>query len=213
MNCLIILNGEKTNIEEIAEIIAESNCVICADGGAKWAHESGIPINAIIGDFDSLSEDIIKLYELTETRIIKSPIEKDETDGVLAVDYALREGAKNVTILGASGGRMDHQYGNIMLLKRLQDAECKGKMMLENGYAFMSNEDVKIICSVGEIVSIVPFGGELIISKTSGLKYKIEKDTYFCYDYPIGISNVAIENNVGISIAKGNALVFCYKAN
>lgn len=210
MNCLIILNGDKIDNPDIDSIVNKADYVICADGGAKWAYEDAIKVDAIIGDFDSVSQEIMALYEDSETKIIKAPKEKDETDGVLAVDYALLKGADYVTILGATGGRLDHQYGNIMLLKRLQNAKCGGRMILGNGYAVMSNHNIEISCKVGDTISIVPFDGELVINGTCGLKYKVDKGTCFRYGYPIGISNIAVNPKIRIDITGGNALIFCY---
>ncbi len=211
MNGLIILKGDRIKSDDIKDIVKKSDYVICADGGAKWAHEADIRVDTIIGDFDSLSHELIRLYENENTKIIKAPVEKDETDGVLAVDYAIMKGADFVTILGASGGRLDHQYGNIMLLKRLQNAKCNGRIILENGYAFMSNSYVEIKCNIGDTISVVPFDGELVINYASGLEYEIDNGTCFSYGYPIGISNTAIDETVILDITGGNALIFCYK--
>jgi len=210
MNCLIILNGKKIESTQVDNIISDADFVICADGGAKWATEENIKVDTIIGDFDSASKDLIKLFRDTNTQIIKAPTEKDETDGVLAIDYALLRGATYVTILGATGGRLDHQYGNLMLLKRLQDAKCSGRIILDGGYAIMSKEDVEIQCNIGDTISIVPFDGELVIKSSSGLKYEIDKGTYFKYGYPIGLSNIAVREKVNIDITGGTALIFCY---
>lgn len=210
MKCLIILNGEQIKKIDINKIIKEADYVICADGGARWAHEAGIKVDAIIGDLDSVGDEIIKKYENSDTQIIKAPTEKDETDGVLAIDYALLRGADSVTILGATGGRLDHQYGNIMLLKRLQNKKCKGRMILDNGYVIMSNKNIEISCSIGDTISIVPFDGELVIDSAQGLKYTIDKGTYFSYGYPIGLSNIAVTDKVKIDITGGSALIFCY---
>lgn len=210
MNCLILLNGEPTKNADTDKIIDKADYVICADGGAKWASEAKIKVDAIIGDFDSISDEIIKLYECTDTQIIRAPKEKDETDGVLAIDYAILKGAKHVTILGATGGRLDHQYGNIMLLKRLQNKNCEGRMILDSGYAVMGNKYIEISCNINDTISIVPFDGELVIDSAEGLKYKIDNGTYFSYGYPIGLSNIAVDETVKIDITGGSALIFCY---
>ena len=212
MNCLIVLNGRKLSYKELRNISERSDYIICADGGAKRAFEAGIKIDAVIGDFDSLSESYLNLFKSTDIKIIEAPVEKDETDGVLAVDYAISEGAEDVIILGGEGGRMDHQYGNIMLLKRLQKSGISGKMILENGYVFLSNKPEEIECSIGDIISIVPFEGNLTIKNSSGLKYDIDSDTPFNYDYPVGISNVAVQDKVVLEIREGNALIFHYSA-
>ena len=211
MNCIIILNGCITKGDAVKKAIEGAELVICADGGAKWASEEKIKVDAVIGDFDSADEETIERYRNTETKIITAPDEKDETDGVLAVDYALLRGADSVSIIGAEGGRLDHQFGNLMLLKRLQDAKCKGIIILDNGHAFMSNAKTEIECSIGDIISIVPFDGELVIKESAGLKYSIDKGTNFKNGYPVGLSNIAMKNQVMLDITGGTALIFCYK--
>ncbi|MEX1378209.1 MAG: thiamine diphosphokinase [Eubacteriales bacterium] len=211
MNCLIILNGNIINNDAAKEAVKNADLVICADGGAKWASETKIKVDAVIGDFDSASTEIIDLYRNTDTKIITAPDEKDETDGVLAVDYAILRGAESVTILGAAGGRLDHQFGNLMLLKRLQDSKCRGRIILDEGYAVMSNKCTKIDCRIGDIISIVPFDGELVINESAGLKYPIDKGTNFKNGYPIGLSNIAVDGEVILDITGGTALIFCYK--
>ena len=42
--------------------------------------------------------------------------EKDESDTQLAVDHLPRMGVKKIIIAGATGGRLDHTFANIMLL-------------------------------------------------------------------------------------------------
>jgi len=210
MNCVIILNGDKTYTPEVEKIIANSQLVVCADGGAKWASDQKISVDVIIGDMDSTDEKFLSRYLETQTKIIRVPKEKDETDGVLAVDYALKAGAGFVNILGAEGGRMDHQLGNIMLLKRLLEAGCEGRLILKDGHAFMADKDIEFACREGNIVSIVPFGGELVIKASEGLKYKITENTPLSYSYPVGVSNIAAKEKVKIEIEEGNALIFCY---
>lgn len=210
MNCLIILNGDKPQNANLEDIVKDMDIIICADGGARWAHEARIEVDAIIGDLDSVSEDVIKAFENSDTKIIKAPQEKDETDGVLAIDYAILRGATDITIIGAAGGRLDHQYGNIMLLKRLLDAKCKGRMLLDNGYAIVCNGNVEIACNIGDTISIVPFDGELVINSSQGLQFAIDKDTSFKYGYPIGLSNIAVDSKVSVDITSGCALIFFY---
>lgn len=212
MKCLIILNGDKPSNIELDKHILDKDYVICADGGARWAHEADVKVNAIIGDLDSISDDVRSQYEKKNTRIIKAPQEKDETDGVLAIDYALLKGATSITIIGAIGGRLDHQYGNLMLLKRVLDAKCKGKMVLDGGFCIMSNSYTNLKCQKGDTVSVVPFDGELVIRSSIGLKYSMDANTIFKYSYPIGISNVATDDKVSMDISAGCALIFCYNS-
>ena len=67
----------------------EDTLVLAADGGIKWAKHYGLMPQAIIGDFDSISDEDKKIV-LEQKILLKSfPKEKDKTDLELAVDFAL----------------------------------------------------------------------------------------------------------------------------
>ena len=84
--------------------------VICADGGLK--HAKVAPV-AVIGDFDSLSDKPENL------NYVSYPVEKNATDGQLAIDFAKEHGYDAVTIYGALKGKPDHVLGNLGLLLTL----------------------------------------------------------------------------------------------
>ena len=69
------------------------------------------------GDFDSLSgAGKAYLESLDHTEIVRLNPEKDDTDTQSTLNLAIRRGAKNILILGATGGRLDHFIGNMGLL-------------------------------------------------------------------------------------------------
>ena len=69
------------------------------------------------GDFDSISHDGREyLNSLTDTEVVQLVPEKDDTDTQSAMNLAIKKGAKNILILGATGGRLDHFMGNLGLL-------------------------------------------------------------------------------------------------
>ena len=53
---------------------------------------------------------------MTDTEIVRLNPEKDDTDTQSTLNLAIRRGAKNILILGATGGRLDHFIGNMGLL-------------------------------------------------------------------------------------------------
>ena len=61
------------------------------------------------GDFDSVSADgKAYLDSLTKTSIVQLQPEKDDTDTQSALNLAIKQGARSILILGATGGRLDH---------------------------------------------------------------------------------------------------------
>ena len=87
--------------------INDDDIVIAADSGILNALKFNIQPDFIIGDFDSLG------YTPTNSNTIIHPIEKDDTDTMLAVKLGLDKGYKNFRIFGGIGGRLDHTYANI----------------------------------------------------------------------------------------------------
>ena len=101
MNVLIVGNRPLTrNIIELSK----GKTIIAADGGADRLLEYNILPDKIIGDLDSLSEKTST--KLEDWLIINKDIQK--TDLEKAVIYAQETNAKNIEIIGWSGGRIDH---------------------------------------------------------------------------------------------------------
>lgn len=103
---VVALNGElKGDREEFKKLIGEKDIFfIAADGGALFLESIGFLPDVIIGDFDSLTEAQYQRYEKLGAKIIKYPMEKDETDGELALQYCQERGFNNIIIIGFAGG-------------------------------------------------------------------------------------------------------------
>src|SRR6056297_1067954 len=114
---LIVLNGLYTNNKkEFLKLIEPYNNIIAVDGGYKFLKEiTQKEPNTIIGDFDSLNRDS-KLLNDFNGEIYEFSSDKDKTDGELAIDYCKKNNINKISIIGATGGRIDQQYGNIILL-------------------------------------------------------------------------------------------------
>ena len=68
-----------------------------------------------MGDMDSIDSEKYR-DELSSAEFISARPEKDESDTQLAVEHASRMGIDKIIIAGATGGRLDHTFANIMLL-------------------------------------------------------------------------------------------------
>ena len=92
--------------------------VIAADYGAHHARAWGWPIDLLIGDLDSLPAAELQAARAAGVPTVTAPAAKDETDLELAVARALGDGATELVICGALGGRADHMLANVLLLAR-----------------------------------------------------------------------------------------------
>lgn len=86
------------------------------DRGNLYLLNEGIYPDLAVGDFDSLTKQERQFVFKSVGEISKSPAEKDDTDTQLALAKTFeRYPTAEVTIIGATGGRLDHLLANIWL--------------------------------------------------------------------------------------------------
>jgi thiamine pyrophosphokinase len=86
--------------------------IICCDGATKSLLQYGLEPTYIVGDMDTLSDDLKKKY----ASIIFYDSNQDNNDLTKAICFCIKNGWDEVTILGATGNREDHSLGNLSLL-------------------------------------------------------------------------------------------------
>ena len=104
--CLIIAGGDYAPIEP-----EEGDFILACDKGYAWCRREGIVPDLILGDFDSYGG---KLPE--GVPVLRFPIEKDDTDTMLAVRWAAEQGFDTVRLCCCFGGRLDHLLSNVETL-------------------------------------------------------------------------------------------------
>lgn len=194
MKGILLLNGEPYN----GKIDTDGALTYCCDGAYKWAC-GRIKIDKNIGDFDSLS--VIPDPMPDEVY----PSEKNYTDGEIALIELLDRGVDEIEIYGAGGGRADHFLGNLHLMYRAHKSGVKCKTILNDGVVLIGEGEIKLNGVKGKTVSVLPFGGDLHIMSSKGLKY--EYPPVLHYGECRGISNVVLSLNAELYV-KGIALIF-----
>lgn len=118
MTVLIITGGECLGCVHIPEY----DLCIAADSGFDTAMRLGVFPHYIIGDFDSIEkvpEEYTDPATGQKSEIVRHPARKNETDTMLAAEYAADMGARELYIIGGLGGRADHTLSNVFLLEKL----------------------------------------------------------------------------------------------
>ncbi|NLV99695.1 MAG: thiamine diphosphokinase [Clostridiales bacterium] len=202
MKVLIIANGDIGDIQKVKGILPAADYIICADGGLGHAKELELVPDIIIGDFDSLDDGVLEQYRAAGIPIKEYPQDKDKTDTQIAVDMAIDMGAAQVSILGAFGSRWDHSYANVMLLYRLAQKNIEAHILDAHNTVMISDGLVRLTGQVGQFISLLPFGQDVHIISTQGLKYAIT-DQWLPLDYPYGISNVFVQPYAEIRVGSG----------
>lgn len=210
MNCSIVLDGynSENNIKNI-----DKSFVIAVDGGIKHLKNRGIIPNVFIGDMDSIQEGYIDWAKEKKCEIITANREKNETDGQLAIEYAVDKGFNSIDFYFFDGGRPDHYLSNLFLLKYLLKNKIECRVYNNYGYYYPCNSKSSINCNIGDTISILPISKKIVLGECKGLKYSIHKGFIMNDDSPLGISNVAIDKNVNISVTQGECLIFVLDKN
>lgn len=205
--CVIICASPYNQPDFIRDSIGVNDYVICADGGFDTALKAGISPDIVIGDFDSKTKDCNIGSDVAS---IVLPTDKDDTDGIYCVKYGISKGFDKFLILGATGGRTDHMYASLSLLKFIYQKSCDG--VLEDKFTYIRYTEEKLILNAkGKTVSILPFGCESAEVTLKGFKYKADR-LVMESSFPIGISNIAVSDYAEADVHSGGVLVIVNKS-
>ena len=91
--------------------------IIGVDIGAYKLASLNMSIDLSIGDFDSVNSDQFKMIQKQSKNIQNFEEKKNHTDTYLALQYALAMEYSEIVIYGGTGGRFDHEFANMNLLK------------------------------------------------------------------------------------------------
>ncbi len=205
MKILILTNGSYGDYS-FCNLDESFDYIICADRGLDHARVLGIMPNLIVGDFDSTNEKDLMYFKEQGVQIEAFDTHKDETDTEIAVLRAIQKGGTEVTIYGGIGTRLDHSLGNIHLLYKLLKAGVKGKLMNPNNTIFLAEKYVCIKGKKGDLISLVPFSGNVTGVTTKSLAYPL-KDAVLNMGTSLGISNVLEEDSAEIWLDEGIIIV------
>ena len=189
MKALLVLAGSPPPAELLRQEAAGADLVVCADHGAAHCAAAGVAIDLVVGDFDSLDKTLANDLRHQGIAFAVSPAEKDETDGQLALDKAMERGATEITVLGGTGGRIDHVLGNLQLILRAARRGV-GATLLDGVSSVRAVTGPVTISGVpGRTVSLLPAGEGVAVRYLSGLQYGTTEPLALPLDCPMGVSN------------------------
>ena len=210
MKTLIIAGGEiHINILKEHCINQSEQNMIAVDKGLEALYKLDIIPNHVVGDFDSVSPEILEFYKKQPQIIFhKFNAEKDNTDTDIALQLAIQLKSSKITILGALGKRMDHATANIHILKDALEANIPCQILDEYNriYLIDSGKTLEKDKVYGKYVSLIPLTSTVEGLTLTGFKYPLND-----YTLPIGtslgISNEIIEDIAHIEMEKGILIV------
>lgn len=209
MKICIILNGEIKNYDYINSVILKGSYdyIICSDGGANHAYSMNIVPDYIIGDLDSVNGNIIEYYKSKKVKFEKFPTKKDETDTELCIELSDKLKAKEIHLIGALGGRIDHTIANINLLYYIRKRGITPKIISEKEEIYIAmDEEITIYGEIGDIISILPIKNDAKGVTLNNLEYPLV-DYNMEFSKPLGISNVMTDVNCSIKVKEGSIII------
>ena len=199
--CVIVGGAGIREYQRIRESLRGDDWFVYCDGGLKHVQELGREPNLIIGDFDSHEQPE------TDTETIVLPCEKDDTDTVYAVKEAVRRGFRDFLLIGVTGERFDHTFGNISLLLYLDSLGIPACILDDySEMRIVSREtaEVKEDCSWFSLLNISGTAKGITIR---GAKYPLT-DGEITSEYQYGISNEVLPGKTAhVSVREGRLLL------
>ena len=200
--CVIFCAGE---LDTTVEIPAGA-LVIAADGGLQHTDALGIQPDIILGDFDSLG------YTPRGAEVF--PVEKDDSDSMLAVRRGLAEGCMEFIFYGAlAGKRLDHTVANFQTLQFLADRGAVGYLLgQDTAVTVVKNGKLVFPGKAEGLISVFCMGSDATGVTLRGLKYELE-DGILTAGHPLGLSNAFIGKTAEIAVKDGSLLVLWDRKN
>ncbi len=180
---------------------APGDYVIAADGGYLHCREAGLVPDLLLGDFDSL--DALP----GDTDVERFPVDKDDTDSMLAMKLGLEKGYRTFHLYGGTGGRMDHTLANLQGLAYLARQGARG-YLYDASYVFTAlwNSSLDLPAREEGIFSVFALGETARGVSILGGRYPLEGGELSPF-FPLGVSNHFEGRPVRVSVEKGCLLV------
>ena len=206
--CVIIAGAPCGDAAFVRETVRGGDFVICADRGFQTALAAEVAPDLLVGDFDSCTAALPD-----GVPVVRLKPEKDFSDALHAACEALGRGFREIVLIAATGGRLDHTLANLSVLEYLRENGAEGiilsrnesiRVLPEGEYAFAS-------CR-GLTFSVFPFGCESAVLSVKGARYELE-EYKLKSEVPIGVSNVFSSERCEIKVSSGAVIIIINQNN
>lgn len=190
-----------------AAAIGSRDIVIGVDKGIGYCLSIGIVPDLLMGDFDSIDSMLLEDPRLDGIDKQSFPARKNRSDLDLALQWLRSSHVSHVTLLAISGGRSDHHLLNWLL--PLQEEWPFTVELIDatvHAYLVTPHYPVRTVAKPGQVVSLVPMPEALGVT-TEGLEYSLH-DAELAVGSTLGLSNVASQLSIGVSVSSGRLLLF-----
>lgn len=204
---MIFANGSITNPIHITAWLRATDTLIGADGGTAHCVALGLTPNVVVGDLDSIDPALVARLTAAGVIFERHAPAKDQTDLELALERALRDGATEIILLGATGGRLDQTLANLLILAQ-RPWPTQIKLVDERQVAQLLRGPGQIMLDapIGATVSAIPLTPIVRGITYSGLLYPLQ-DATLTLGSTRGVSNVVEHAPAAIAVRDGLLLI------
>ena len=165
---VILANGLFPSGRQALELLEAAELLICCDGAADKLVGFGMSPHVIIGDMDSVSDEVKELY----ASIMIPSDDQESNDLTKAVHYCIEKGYPSVSILGATGLREDHTLGNISLMIEYFP-HIEVQIISDFGMFYLVRSGEEVNSFPGELISLFSLDNSIRVS-SRGLLYPLK---------------------------------------
>ena len=202
---LILCNGTPPSAELFEQYRANADYLIGADGGAQTILRLGGKPDIVTGDMDSFDHRQKHPFE------VRYNADQETNDLEKALRLAFDQQATHVSILGATGQRLDQTLKNLSVLKQFDDRFEAMHMADDYGRTRLIGPEFEEEFGIGTKLSLFPLSGRVTGITTSGLKYSLTNEALE-NGVRDGSSNEVIDNPVRITYKEGDLLLFTLRS-
>lgn len=202
---MIVGGGRIGSRDFYRNLIVDHDLIIGADKGADFIRALGLVPHAVVGDLDSISAETLDWVKKKNLIVREFPADKDKTDMELAIEEAVANGATEVTLTGAWGGRLDQSLANVFLLRAALRLGIDCCVREEGGDIYIVDRRLAFSGAPGDTVSLLALE-ECAGVVLDGFKYKIP-DGKLIPGSTLGISNVLLGKRGTIELQSGLLLL------
>lgn len=210
MTLLIFANGVLDEVEWIRPYLAQATAVWAADGGSRHLFRLGHLPDKVIGDMDSLVPELQAWLTSHRVPFDQYPPEKDETDLELALLLAAERPEQEIWLFGLLGGRLDQTLANIFLLNHPALVGKSVQLITPTERAWLVRQQTEIVGEVGDLVSLIPLGGDAQGVSTTGLQWHLGGEP-LRFGQARGVSNRLTTEKATVRLESG--LILCIHTN